>query len=204
MRLHLIRHGETVWNREMRIQGMTDIPLNANGRSQAAALGKRFEDTKLDLIFSSDLSRAWSTAKRIRENTTARLIKDERLREQFMGDWEGMRWALIEKEYYNLMDNRRSREFRPPGGESRIEFYQRIAESMESIIGIGCDEVAVVSHGAAIRMMLCYLTKTKIEDDSQFRTDNTCVYCLEGQDDKWQIVRHNDTTHVVKSGLRNI
>ncbi|MBX6395401.1 MAG: histidine phosphatase family protein, partial [Alicyclobacillaceae bacterium] len=85
----LVRHGETVWNREQRLQGHQDIPLTDKGREQARAVARRLSTEPWDLVYSSDLSRARETAEIIAKHCGVRVVTDPRLRERFYGRFEG-------------------------------------------------------------------------------------------------------------------
>jgi len=89
-RVLVIRHGETAWNRESRIQGHIDIPLNDQGRWQAERLAQALADEPLAAIYSSDLQRAFDTAQAIAEATGLDVVADETLRERHFGDMEGL------------------------------------------------------------------------------------------------------------------
>ena len=91
-RIYFVRHGETVWNREKRIAGSTDVALTEKGREEAEERGKELEKLglKVDRIYSSPLSRAYDTALIIASHLNVEVEKDERLREQDFGYWEGV------------------------------------------------------------------------------------------------------------------
>ena len=88
--LLLARHGETDWNRELRIQGSSDIELNELGRQQAQFLAQELTDVELDAIYSSDLSRAKATAAAVAATHGLDVSVDPRLRERSFGSWEGL------------------------------------------------------------------------------------------------------------------
>lgn len=166
-RLVLIRHGETDWNREGRYQGHTDVPLNATGRVQAAALAESQRGTPIDAIYTSDLQRARQTAETLAEVTGAPLFPDRRLREIAQGDWEGRLFADIERTHPDLLARRRRepRLTRPPGeGENVRDVWARlrplIAEIHSRYAG---SRVALVSHGAALAVLKVHVLHLPIE-----------------------------------------
>ncbi|MBM4397717.1 MAG: histidine phosphatase family protein [Deltaproteobacteria bacterium] len=88
--VHLVRHGETDWNRENRFQGRRDVPLNDAGRAQAVKVAAALADRPLAAVRSSALSRARETAERIAEGRGIEVVVDDRLAEMDFGDWEGL------------------------------------------------------------------------------------------------------------------
>ncbi|MCR5723266.1 MAG: histidine phosphatase family protein [Lachnospiraceae bacterium] len=89
MNLYIVRHGETDWNTEKRIQGQTDIELNENGVRLAELTSEGLKDVEFDCIFSSPLKRAYKTAEIIRGERTTEIVRDDRLKEMFFGKYEG-------------------------------------------------------------------------------------------------------------------
>ena len=98
MELYLIRHGQTDWNKEGRLQGSVDIELNENGRAMAKAAGIRLNEVFFDKIYSSPLKRAYETAELIRNNRNLEIIVDESLREISFGAMEGTTYDDLSKE----------------------------------------------------------------------------------------------------------
>jgi probable phosphoglycerate mutase len=155
--IYLIRHGETDWNRDRRIQGQSDTPLNDTGREQSRRLGERLADVPFDLAYSSDLSRTIETARLILEPRPIDLRTDAGLRERAFGKWEGgtaddvaradpERWAAWRSG---------ARDVSPPGGESQIDLARRVTHALDTIIAAnGGRTLLVVSHGGAIQATL--------------------------------------------------
>ncbi len=148
MLLYLVRHGETDWNLARRIQGSTDIALNATGRAQAAATGQLLARRNWDAIYSSPLSRAYDTAHIIAEHVD--------LGEPIAVD------ALVERNYgaaEGLADPELGRRFPPdaevPGRESREEVIARVLPALLALAESHPDQaIVVVSHGGVIRCIL--------------------------------------------------
>lgn len=151
--LIVIRHGETAWNRERRMQGTTDTPLSDVGRAQARALGRRLASRGFAALYSSDLSRARDTARAIAEHTGREVVADPRLQERRFGIFEGLIAAEIMSRYPEEHARFASRdpEYEVPGGESARGFTQRclgcLAEIAERHRGT---EVVVVTHGLVL------------------------------------------------------
>lgn len=121
----LVRHGETDWNRDKRFQGRTDIPLNELGREQAHFIQPYIEQLKIEHVVSSDLIRAFETAKIAIQDTKLSILKDERFREANIGEAEGLTWEQINEKFGpDTVERWRSYEerdldFRYPKGESK-------------------------------------------------------------------------------------
>ena len=120
-RFGLIRHAQTVWNREKRIQGQSDSPLSEQGRRQAAAWGHDLKRFAWSRILASDAGRALATAERINASLQVPLTTDARLREQDWGQWEGITIPRIEAEQSPALTAQVNAgwDFCPPQGEDR-------------------------------------------------------------------------------------
>ncbi|HEY7656189.1 MAG TPA: histidine phosphatase family protein [Burkholderiales bacterium] len=151
--LIVIRHGETAWNREKRMQGTTDTQLSDVGREQARALGRRLAGRAFAALYTSDLSRARDTARLIAEHTGRELVMDSRLQERRFGIFEGLTSDEIIARYPEEHTRFASRDpdYAVPGGESARSFTQRcigcLAELAARHRG---DEVVVVTHGLVL------------------------------------------------------
>ena len=153
---YLIRHGETQWNAERRVQGHTDVPLHDGGRAQAALTGRRLADTEFGAVYSSDLVRARETAEIIvaASNTGPyEIVFDERLREVSFGKLEGKTWTEMDDEI-RAVQHIQDLDFAPPGGESYRQMLDRLGGFAETIKEHHAhDDVLVVGHGAAFRAL---------------------------------------------------
>lgn len=152
-RVMLIRHAETPWNRERRMQGHIDTPLSEAGRAQAAALGQRLAGARFDALYSSDLARARETAGAIAQHTGSGIVADARLRERSFGIFEGLTYAEMAVQHpedFARFDSR-DPDYVMPGGESARTFWGRclacLAEIGERHAG---REVVVVTHGLVL------------------------------------------------------
>ncbi len=126
-RIILVRHGETDWNRENRIQGGVDIPLNERGREQARDIAARLSHTVIHYIYSSRLSRALETAIEIAKLHKLEVLTDSRLDELRQGKWEGMKVSEVRRLHRDLYLKWEEdpTSVTPPGGESVREAFQR-------------------------------------------------------------------------------
>ncbi len=148
--IYLIRHGQTDWNLDRRLQGQTDIPLNNNGKEQAEEAAKEIVDLKIDRIISSDLSRAKETAEIINKKIRKEITFDKRLREVNYGDYEGKLIETIKDEDWDVFNQNPEKK----NGESRKHVYERVKSFLQEINEE--ENVLVVTHGGALRMMLYY------------------------------------------------
>jgi probable phosphoglycerate mutase len=148
--LILIRHGETLWNRERRMQGHSDSPLSEIGVRQAQLLARRLNEMKFTSLYCSDSGRAHHTARSVAELTGHELIVEPRLRERHFGVFEGLTALEIEAQHPEAYGRFKSRDphYVVPGGESAAAFRDRALACLAEIAGRHAGElVVVVTHG---------------------------------------------------------
>lgn len=162
--LILVRHGETDWNREDRIQGGLDIPLNGVGKKQAKSIALELTNTPINYIFSSRLSRAYDTATEITKSHQLKVFTDSRLDELRQGEWEGMRTSEARLSYLSLYSKweRNPASVTPPGGESLKEVSQRTKDFLEEKIIPQQGTGVIVAHKVINALIRLFLEK----DDS--------------------------------------
>lgn len=155
----LLRHGETDWNAELRMQGHRDIPLNAAGRAQALAAAPSVAALAPDVIVSSDLQRAALTADAVGDVLGLPVARDSRLRETSMGQWEGLTRDDITAGWPGAWERWRDTSYHaaPPGGESRIEVAARASEVVAELDGTDARRALLVAHGGLIVGLTGYL-----------------------------------------------
>ena len=134
-RILAIRHGETAWNVDTRIQGHLDIPLNDTGQRQARRLAAALADEPLQAIYSSDLSRAHQTATALAQAVGLGVQPVAGLRERSFGHFEGRTFREIEAQWPDQAQRWRQRdpEFCPAGGESLTSFYARVIDQAQAL-----------------------------------------------------------------------
>lgn len=155
-RLILIRHGQTDYNLENRYCGFSDPPLNDKGIAQAKKLTDELKDLKVDKVYSSDLRRAYETAKIIFRNSS--LEKLANFREMNFGIFEGLQYKEIIKKYPLLYRDwvNNPMKVKIPGGEGSENFRKRIEEKLSFILSKYINEtIVLVSHGGPIKFILC-------------------------------------------------
>ena len=160
MKLYIIRHGETDWNKARKVQGSVDIPLNEHGRNLAKGTAKGFEKIHFDMAYTSPLSRARETAEIILENKETPLHADERLMEINFGIYEGMVCdSQNDSEQFWAFDKMftQPEAFVPVKGESLEELMKRAGDFLEElkVKFQGQDkQILIVSHGATLNALL--------------------------------------------------
>lgn len=200
--LLLIRHGETDWNRENRFQGQNDIPLNAAGIEQGRALQRLLHDSPLDVVYTSDLSRARQTAETILGSRTRTLpiLSERRLRERNYGRWEGLTREEVMERFPDSW-NRWRTEFachRPEGGETLTEVRQRVSDFLDEILRT-CEgqKVMVVGHGGSVKTLVVAALGASVEALRSFQIDNASLTELQFHNGKCQVTVMNDTCHLL-------
>lgn len=149
----LIRHGETAWNAEHRIQGLLDVPLSTTGIWQAARLAQRLAGESIDAIIASDLTRAWLTAQPLAQRLGLELIAEPRVRERNFGSFQGHTVGEIEQRWPDEFHAWRARDpsWAMPGGESGHEFVTRVLAALRDAAAAHADRtIAVVTHGGVL------------------------------------------------------
>lgn len=145
----LVRHGQTDWNRDRRVQGWTDVPLNEEGRRQARALAASLDGRVFDAVYSSDLSRALETARIVAAAQQVPVTPLAGLREKHFGTWEG----LTDTEVLSRFPDAHATGW--GDGESTDEMAERVVATVEKISAEHPGgEVLVVTHGGPIRALL--------------------------------------------------
>lgn len=204
--IYLIRHAEAEGNLYRRSQGHYNANVTPLGRVQIAALAERFRDVPLDALWSSDLNRTRSTAAAIRKyHPELELRLTPRLREIDVGVWEDMAWGNIAAEWPEQMEyfTHDPARWSVPGGEP----YESVAARMRAMaleLGAACPDgaAAVVSHGLAIRALLCSILEVPSDRiDTLPYGDNTSVSLVTVENGVLGVAWYNDASHLAECGL---
>ncbi len=185
----LVRHGETAWTPVNRIQGWLDIKLNEKGLGQAERIAKELKRKKLKAIYSSELSRAYETAKIIAKPHKLRVKKDINLNELNQGKWQGLLVKEVRRKYKELY--RRWEEeplsVRPPGGESILDLYERALHILREITKkYPKGRVIVVGHKVINSVLKCYSLGINLSN----------VWKLLPQEASWEEIGISEVYHV--------
>lgn len=196
MILHCVRHGESVYNAEERIQGQTDIALSERGLRQAEALAAALAEVPLDAVFSSPLVRAADTARAIATPHRLEIRFDDRLKEINAGIFQGLLWSEIEHVHpaEAVRWRRQEPDFVIPSGESRRQLMMRGAEALRAIRETGLREVAVVAHGGVLTAAFKALLEIPAERKA-FALYNASISVVEWQKE-FRLHTLNQTEHL--------
>lgn len=200
-RLYLVRHGETIWNREIRIQGHKDIPLSPFGERQSAALAARLACTEIDAAYASDLQRAVVTASILLGGRDLVAQLRPALREAAFGTWEGLTYEEVKQAYPEEYAGRRLRpaEVAPSGGETLSEMVRRVQQVIDNIVLEHPDQsVLVVSHGGPLRVLLGILLGLGLDSYWKVRVDNCSLSIVDTYPEGNIVSLLNDTCHLLE------
>lgn len=202
--LLLIRHGETLWNTERRMQGQGDSPLTERGRWQARQLGLRMKDLPFSVLYSSDLPRAALTAAEIAAVTGHVIINDERLRERHFGVFEGLTQAEMrvrEPEMYERFMSR-DPQYAIPGGESPAQFFARCRMALEDLAQRHAGEtIAVVTHGMVLDSAYRAATGLALDAPRPVPLVNASLNWFAFDEGGWSAGRWGDADHLGPDGV---
>ena len=197
-RIIAIRHGETAWNVDTRIQGHLDIGLSANGRWQAKRLAQALRDEQVSAIYASDLTRALETAQHVGQLLGLPVTKDAALRERNFGDFEGKTFAEIEMLLPEQAMHWRKRdpEFCPAGGESLIALRTRVLQAAGRLAAQHPgQQIALVSHGGVLDVLYRAATRLDIQAPRTWALGNAAINRLLWTPEGFTLVGWADTQH---------
>ena len=194
-----MRHGQSTWNREHRIQGQLDPPLSDDGRLQAAALARRLAGHHFEGFYASDLQRAWQTAEAVAAAGGRQPEAVIGLREIFLGDWEGMRTAELAERFPEAW----AKWTREPDwdlvsrGERATKFEARVSAALDAIFDRHPHgEVLVVTHGGVIQVALHRVVGRPSHGLFPFKIENASISIIEKRGTGLVIACVNDTAHL--------
>jgi probable phosphoglycerate mutase len=198
-RILAIRHGETDWNASLRIQGHTDIPLNATGSWQAARLAEALADEGICALYSSDLLRARDTAAPLAERAGLALTTEPGLRERCFGEFEGSTFLEIEQHWPEQSARWRQRDadFGPVGGETLESFYARCMATATRLAARHPGQViALVAHGGVLDCLHRAATRMTLQAPRTWQIGNASINRLLHSPEGFSLVGWNDTSHL--------
>jgi probable phosphoglycerate mutase len=201
-RLCIVRHGETAWNAEHRVQGQLDIPLNETGLRQAQAVGKVLGAERFDVIYSSDLSRAMQTAQPTASALGMKVLQDRDLRERHYGMFERQTYAEVKgrhsAEYARFAA--RDPDFDFGGGESLKDFSARSIAAVSKLAKLHEGQhVLVFTHGGVLDELYRHVNGLPVSSARNFGIPNCGLNRVEFALSRWQIQAWADVAHLERA-----
>jgi probable phosphoglycerate mutase len=198
-RILAIRHGETDWNRDTRIQGYLDIGLNATGRWQAGRLAAALVDEDIAAVYSSDLARAHDTAQPLAAGIGLPVQLRPALRERAFGAFEGQTYQQIEQRWPADCQRWRQRDpdFAPEGGESLTAFYGRCVDAAATLAAAHPGQtVVLVSHGGVLDCLYRAATRISLQAPRTWTVTNASINRLLHTEAGFGLVGWADSSHL--------
>ncbi|SFM77031.1 histidine phosphatase family protein [Variovorax sp. OV329] len=199
-RIIAVRHGETAWNVDTRLQGHLDIALNDKGQWQAGRVARALASEPIAAVYSSDLSRAWQTAQAIAVVHGLAVQPEPRLRERAFGHFEGRTFQDIERELPDQAElwRRRDPEFAPAGGgESLLAFRARITEAVANLAARHPAELLVlVAHGGVMDVLYRAATGQELQAPRTWQLGNAYINRMLWTGQGLTLVGWADDTHL--------
>lgn len=199
-RFCLLRHGETDWNVDGRLQGQFDVPLNDRGRAQAEAAARRLAEFPFSRIVSSDLSRAAQTAAAAGRALGLPVETTPRLRERFFGDFQGLTHeeARARAPQAHASFRERDPDARPPGGgESFAEFFARVRGTLVDLARENAGgSVLIVAHGGVLDMARRFAAGLSLRAARDYALPNAALNWIETDAGGWRVTGWGDVVHL--------
>ena len=197
--IFISRHGETVWNREGRIQGHTDVGLSEKGIEQATRLAERLKSVSFDAAYASDLCRASETAAAILQGREVPLHPTPQLREYHKGAFEGLTDSELRTRFPSEYPSyvAKDLDYAPDGGESTRQVSARMASAINEIKEQHLDEtVLVVGHGGSLRAAMMALLGMPLDANWRFVFGNCTLTVVDTYHDNAVLRLFNDGSHL--------
>ncbi len=203
-RICLVRHGETEWNAERRIQGQIDIALNETGLQQAAAAGRWLSAAGIAALYSSDLQRAWRTAELIGSQIGLTPLPVPEMRERRYGVFEGLTYDEARERHpagYAAFEGRNA-DYAFENGESLGEMYERVTGKLKEIAaGHPGQVIAIVLHGGVLDIINRFVRGNSLETPRDFLIPNAGINWIAAVDGVWHLETWGETDHLEPGAL---
>ncbi len=197
--LILIRHGETTWNREGRIQGHLDSPLTPEGIEQATACAERLKTEGIEQVVASDLQRVRHTAGILTSAMNLPVRYEPALRERGYGIGEGKTYAEIDALFPEAFSRTRSTDphFAIEGGESRQQFYERVTGTLKNIVEEHAGQrILIVTHGGVLGVIYRWLNDLPVASAHKVDIPNVAYNRVAINDGEWALEVWADSSHL--------
>ncbi|HUA09732.1 MAG TPA: histidine phosphatase family protein [Candidatus Acidoferrales bacterium] len=198
MEFVLVRHGITEWNVSRRFQGQSDVALSARGYEQAEALAAALRDEPLTRVYTSDLARAYETARIIGASHALEVVTDKRLREFDFGKWEGLTWAEIVEKWPEFAHARptQARLYAPPGGERFEDVVARVGAFFGQFrLAQPHERILVVTHAGVLHAVIAAL-QPAIVDPLAVTFATASITRIAMEEGRARIMSLNDVGHL--------
>lgn len=197
MKLILVRHGETIWNKEKRVQGISNIELSDVGLRQAEQLGASLKNETIAVIYTSPLKRAYQTASKISAHHSAPLTIIKELQEMNQGDFEGLSFKQLTERHGDFLKQWFSdpESCVMPNGESLAMLQERAWPVIEKVLKSNRNTV-VVAHNFTLTTILCKLMNLSLSQFRQVHVDTGSKTVVETQDGATVVKLLNDVSHL--------
>ena len=203
-RLCLVRHGETAWNAERRIQGQIDIALNETGMRQAVAAGRWLQSAGISAIYSSDLKRAWATAVVVGGALSLTPLPVREMRERRYGVFEGLTYAEAKANHpdgYAAFEGRNA-DYNFESGESLSDMFGRVTAKLQEIAAAHPGQnVVVVLHGGVLDIINRFVRGNSLDAPRDFLIPNAGLNWIATVDGVWRIETWGETAHLEAGAL---
>lgn len=204
-RICFVRHGETSWNVEKRIQGNIDVGLNEEGLAQAEAAAQWLSPLAIEALYSSDLQRARQTAERLAGALKLVPILRPEFRERRYGLFEGLTYEQSRTRYpdvYALFEERVPEFVIPYGGESLQQLHQRVSAGLRRLVDEHPGQtVAVVTHGGVLDIINRLVRGTSLRQPRDFLIPNAGINWISATSASWHLEAWGVTDHLAMVGL---
>jgi len=197
--LLLVRHGETALNSSERYWGHTDVKLGALGIKQAERLRDLLAEEKINVIYSSNLERAWKTAEIIASRHKVDIITCAELKEVNFGELEGLTFKEIAQRYPEVVKSwvEGKTELKYPGGESLSEFAERANSFARRLKDVAPEQTAlIVAHSGVLRLLMCHLMDIGQENWWRFKLDFASLSVMETNSRGAILISLNNISHL--------
>jgi len=185
MRLHIVRHGQTHWNVQRRIQGQLDSELDEQGIAQAIERGKDFKGMPLAAAYCSSSVRTRQTIDKLLDGQTSHVQYQDALKEVHWGIWQGRMWVDVEVENPDMVEayHKALAHFHVDGAETPLQTQQRGIEAVEAIVQTHKNapddaNVLIVSHGAIMKKILGHYTQIALTELHKLPPLPNCAHCI--------------------------
>lgn len=202
MKIYIVRHGETLWNKEEVFRGRKDVPLNETGKKQAQLTGRYFSDKHVAMILTSPLARALETAHEIGEASGAPIVTVDELTDMNFGVWEGLALQEVEKSYPEELETWRKtpQKFHARNGESLGDIRRRATKALKKIPPDEGGTSVVVTHRVLCKIITLYAIGISNKHFWDLRFDPASISLIEKTGDSLILSFLNDTCHLRDDG----